>query len=558
MVHTDKGDEMTALTRRKFLASGTLGATALATSSIWMSPLFARPPRETVFRPYPHVQMPPLSFVYASDEHEDPFKSAIQATRDGIVVPAEFGGRKFSVNTRWYVEGFGYVWLAADNGGEYFTLPEIDASRPLNLNYEFARSRVMRNRKVMARYKAEGTEFSGEATHLVSIAEEFLNDAKKHLDSGERAAGLADKALRYALWGGETIELEHAAAGIRGFKQPRDAWFGCESRQFVWARSEEFVKRFTELWSFATVTHYVWDSWYELFEPTEGRYNWGIKDDIVNMLSENGITIQGRPLFWFHPTVTPDWLKGKNIDQLKSYVTKHTHDLVSHYGDKVLQWEVMNEYHDWANIHYHTPEQITEITRLALDTTKEVNPKVVRILNNAGPWAEYVARGRMARMDANRPLRSPRKFISDLLEAGVDFEVLGIQIYFPQRDLSDIARLLERLSVFGKPIYITEIGASSNFVAPNPSGAMNAPAGEPYAWHRHWDEELQADWLEQVYTMYYSRKNIKAINWYDFSDFRPFIVNGGLVREDCSTKQSFTRTKNLLAQWNKLPPGMKK
>jgi endo-1,4-beta-xylanase len=180
---------------------------------------------------------------------------------------------------------------------------------------------------------------------------------------------------------------------------------------------------------------------------------------------------------------------------------------------------------------------------------------VVRILNNCYPFGEYVARGRMGRTDATRPLRTVRKYLQDLLDAGVEFDVVGIQIYFPQRDLSDIARLLERLSQFKKPIYITEIGASSNLHAPNPSGARNQTEDEPYAWHREWDEDLQADWLEQVYTTYYSKPNIKAINWYDFSDFRPFIVNGGLVREDCSPKKSFFRLKNLLASWNRLPKG---
>ena len=73
-------------------------------------------------------------------------------------------------------------------------------------------------------------------------------------------------------------------------------WFGCETRQFVWAKHEDFTKRFAELFNFATITHYVWDTWYELFEPSEGVYNWGIKDNIVNWLMRNGITIQGRPL----------------------------------------------------------------------------------------------------------------------------------------------------------------------------------------------------------------------------------------------------------------------
>ena len=76
---------------------------------------------------------------------------------------------------------------------------------------------------------------------------------------------------------------------------------------------------------------------------------------------------------------------------------------------------------------------------------------------------------------------------------------------------------------------------------------------EPYQWHRRWDEDLQADWLEQVYNLYYSKQNIKCINWYDFSDFRPFIKNGGLVTEDSSPKRSFFRLQELLKSWGRLP-----
>ncbi|MEO8398884.1 MAG: 1,4-beta-xylanase, partial [Ignavibacteriaceae bacterium] len=201
----------------------------------------------------------------------------------------------------------------------------------------------------------------------------------------------------------------------------------------------------------------------------------------------------------------------------------------------------------------HTPEQITEIVRLACDKTKEANPKVKRILNNCCLWAEYAAIGRMARMDATRPLRSARKYTEDLINADVDFDVVGIQIYYPHRDLSDIVRMVERFEKFGKPIYITEIGATSGATSETVFNNSLKIQNEPYQWHRPWDEELQADWLEQVYTIYYSRPQIKAINWYDFSDFRPFIVNGGIVREDCSPKMAFDRLKGLLSSWNRLP-----
>ena len=216
---------------------------------------------------------------------------------------------------------------------------------------------------------------------------------------------------------------------------------------------------------------------------------------------------------------------------------------------------MVNEYHDWANIHNHTPEETTEITRLACEKTHEVDPRVTRIINNCCPWADYAPWGKMARQKepAGRSLRSPRRFMQDLTDAQVPYEVLGIQIYFPRRDLSDIVRLLERFETYGKPIYITEIGVTSYGINRQTVADPTKMADEPYEWHRYWDEELQADWLEQVYTLYYSRPAIKAVNWYDFSDFRPFIVNGGLVREDCSTKVAFDRMKQLLEKWNRLP-----
>ena len=131
--------------------------------------------------------------------------------------------------------------------------------------------------------------------------------------------GLFESEIR----AGEKIELEKARNDIARMSVPVKKSFGCESRQFVWAKSEPFIERFAELFNFATITHYVWDSWYELFEPREGRYNWGIKDDAVRWLAEHDITIEGRPLFWFHPTVTPEWLKNKSFADLKSYVEKH-------------------------------------------------------------------------------------------------------------------------------------------------------------------------------------------------------------------------------------------
>lgn len=547
---------MGSVSRRRFIKTGALGAAAAAAAPVLtgFEKVIPKLSGEMILKPYPNPWMPKMDFAYAADENDDPIKSGIKITTDGIVVPKDLGLEQFTINTRWFVDGFGYISLSADNGGEYYSKDDLNKGRRLNLNYEFARSRVTRNREVMKRYEKSGTVFSVEVKDLSALSESLLEDAGKKLSDGEKAAKLSDKALNYALWAGEKVELEYANSRIIKNKLRKGYGFGCETRQLVWVKSEEFQKQFVKLFNYATITHYIWDSWYELFEPREGHYNWGIKDDIANWLIENNITIEGRPIVWFNKYVTPDWLKQKNFGQLKKYVKKHAEDLVSHYGDKVLHWEVVNELHDWSNIFDLNPEQITEIVRLACDTTKEVNPKVVKILNNCYPWGEYVARGVMSGgMKATRPLRTTRKYLEDLINAGVDFDVVGIQIYFPDRDLSDIVRLLEKLEKFGKPVYITEIGATSGPNAQSIANGQFAFKNQPYEWHRQWDEELQADWLEQVFTIYYSRKGIDTACWYDFTDFRPYIPNGGLCLEDCTPKPSFNRFYNILNKWDQLP-----
>src|SRR3972149_3037207 len=106
---------MNRVTRRTFLRSGILGAAALAASPIvsLSSSFSIRATDKLTFRPHPDPQMPPLGFVYAADNLEDPFKSSIRAERDGIVFDDQSVDRRFSINAKWYVKEFGYLWLSA-------------------------------------------------------------------------------------------------------------------------------------------------------------------------------------------------------------------------------------------------------------------------------------------------------------------------------------------------------------------------------------------------------------------------------------------------------------
>ena len=73
---------------------------------------------------------------------------ATVVTRGGPDEPVRAAlAQRFGIDVRWNVEGFGYLFLTADNGGEHYTLPPDGRTQELNLNVELAKSRVHRNRR---------------------------------------------------------------------------------------------------------------------------------------------------------------------------------------------------------------------------------------------------------------------------------------------------------------------------------------------------------------------------------------------------------------------------
>lgn len=512
---------------------------------------------ELIFKPFfiqrgmgPHL----LDWAYASDREWDAFHSNIAVSNSGVKISDTEGHRKFSIEVRWNVENFGYIYITADNGGEYYQLPPKGKSKVLNLNFELARSRVFRNRRRLDSLTKDHWIPSKELQMYLDLSEDYFSEAAKKQFHAESCAVLSQKALEYALWASEKIELEKAEADIlRGGYRP-DFFIGCDARGYLQMDPDMFMERFIQVFNYATITHYLISSSYQDFESEEGQTQYNLRDAVFAELQRKKITVEGRPLLWFYRTTTPDWLRTKSYDELLRYVEKHTREVVSHYGDQMYAWEVVNEFHDWANEIQVTPEQSIEITRLACEVAKAIAPNVHRLINNCCPFAEYVQLKKWGELDAKYPQRTPHQFMRDLVTAGVDFTITGQQMYFPYRDLSDTILLIERMKEFGRPVQLTEVGASSG---PSEDSILSGRLGmpeEPYVWHRPWDEELQADWLEGLYTLAYSKPWIEAVNWYDFVDPYSFIKNGGLLRSPKGEpKAAYHRLTKLLSKWQTLP-----
>jgi GH35 family endo-1,4-beta-xylanase len=224
--------------------------------------------------------------------------------------------------------------------------------------------------------------------------------------------------------------------------------------------------------------------------------------------------------------------------------------VVGHYEGRIRCWEVANEAHDWADVLHLSHEELLDVTRLACDLTRRSSPEVRRLINTTDPFGTYAAGG--ARADGSqfkgRPW-TPYTYLRDLVRERVDFDLAGIQIYRPYRDLTDTVEMLERIEALGKPVFVTEIGVPSR---DDDLDTFSSDEAQRSA-HR-WDREQQADWAESMFTLLMSRPDVLGIAWYDLADQRPFLPGGGLLDRAWRPKPAYRRIERILAEAGRIPP----
>ena len=481
----------------------------------------------------PHIDV----FVYATDEKGDTFHSDIRLNAEGVCISDTEGRSKFGVNVRWNVEGYGYLFMRADNEGSFYRLPASGRIR-LDLAFELAKSRVATNQRRYEYFKNQGWRPSSECDAFISLSHEYLNDARKAGSDSHQCSLYSQSSLKYGLWASELIEVEFARYKIEHQGRRTDFLIGCDSRGFYQMNQELFLERFEELFNYATITHYLKGDITD-FEPEEGKKQFSERDKVLSELRRRHIVVEGRPLFWTHTWVTPDWLKTKKYPLILNYLEKHIREVLQHYGDEIVIWEVVNELHDWANELELDHKQTIELTKFACAVARDATPRVRLLINNCCPFAHYVQTGKWHEKNAKYPQRTPHQFVKQLIEADADFDIIGLQMYFTQQVFADFVQLFERYETFGKAVHLAEVGSPSIGVSQEfLDDEKEHFSTQPYEWHRHWDEELQADWLEYAFTYAYSRPWIEAANWYDFIDPYGFLKSGGLLRSPAGEKKA--------------------
>ena len=532
-------DRRMRTSRRTFLA-GTAAASGLAAVAPAALLEAAEAPGRFTIRAY-NPRGEPLSaaelgdiFLFEAGGDRNPLPHStreIAPGQWGIDAPKGLFG--FSNMTR--VEGFGTARLYADNGGQGYR-----PGQQVDLYREMAASRVAAIEAYQDKARAAGFKLPQTVGDRLEKARALLRQADAAGGDPKRASPLTMQALGESVWAGEEAVIAKSKQAIAQRGRRKGFLFGCNFFGYP-GQGEAYAKPFAALFNFATLPFY-WRG----FEPEKGRPNFAGVDAMLARLEQSELTAKGHPLCWFHEAGCPAWLEGKPFDVWRAEQERRITEIVARYRGRIKVYDVINEAHDWGNVPQFTQEQLLEMTRLAAEATGAADPQAVRVINNCCLFAEYTATSTTYRGKQPRPLRSPLQYLRAVIKAGVPFEAIGLQVYYPEHDLFEIARMLDRFAALGKPLHITELGVSSRADRDERSMVKDPTANR---WHAPWSETVQADWIEQFYTLCYAHPAIQAVTWWDFADTGHFWAHGGFLRPDLQPKQSYHRLQNLIRQW---------
>jgi len=537
--------------RREFLALATL-----ALSVPTLTSAFAETSREVQCLVYDAEgqPLPPSTFerFHLCDSLLRPFTVPFE-TASGQVRFTPPSDKSFRICMPLTVPGFGQVFVYADDSGPGYTAHSLSRANPLVLNYTFARDRMATVRRVEADCKQLGVDISPETQQRIDAAQASLTRAEAAGADRKTQVRASMESLHDSLWAGEMLVMARARTAITRRLPRKGFLFGCNGFGLA-SGYPETLNQFVALFNYTTIP--IYEGW---VEPEKGHPDYSLFEAALNTLMGTTIVPKGHPGIWLEPENTPKWLQNISYDETKQYCLEHVRQAISRYRHCVHIWDVVNEAHVQPEtdrgMRGFTREENVDLTVSALRTAHEADPTCFRIVNLTGTWADYYMGEHPAGTQwQRRPApwqQSPYDYLSMLRDAEAGYEAIGLQYYHSGRDMLEWERDLESFNHFGKPIHITEMGFPCS-IAPFPGQEKYAfwgggNGGEAMTWHNEFTETVQADWVESVYTIAYSKPWVEAISYWDFNG----KGHDGFVTTEGKPRESYHRLKSLLAKWRK-------
>ena len=294
---------------------------------------------------------------------------------------------------------------------------------------------------------------------------------------------------------------------------------------------------------------------YGSLEPSPGQFDWTWMDQGQNApaLLDHGFKLMGDLAFWLFRECPscyeycPQYQDTMSFAQLQSNFFEHMRTLAARYRGRIDLWAFSEQNLPQTNVLNLTWDQKIELTRSAVTGLKAGNPEAKTIIVSTGlPYDSHAEK--LENSAALAGAISFDEYINLLASRGITFDAIGLELYHagidstgygrPGLSMASLSRLLDRYAAYDKPIYIEEVQA--------PSVQYD---GSNW-WHRPWDEATQAEFLQEFYTIAFSKPLVQEIAWaYGVTDEETFIKSGGILDVNLKPKPAYFALKNLIASW---------
>ena len=320
-------------------------------------------------------------------------------------------------------------------------------------------------------------------------------------------------------------------------------------------KNRQYRDAFHRVCNQATLPFY----WRDL-EPEQGKprfakdspriYRRPAPDLCLEYCDEWGVTPKAHCLTYFN--FTPDWVNIGDVADQKKKLEERYRTCAERYADRIHGWEVINELlgvprYMEANAFYADDEVLEWNFRLA-EKYFPHNELIVNEATHVWGWAGDAQGGTFSYN------RSPYyNMIERGLKNGARIDTVGMQFHVFKKPEDERAchqslydprmlfMVMDRYAKLGKPLQITEI---------------TIPA---YTDDKE-DEAIQADLLEQLYSIWFSHGAVETITYWNLVDgyaaFAPQgdmthgenVFRAGLLRFDMSPKPAYERLYSLFEE----------
>jgi hypothetical protein len=427
-------------------------------------------------------------------------------------------------------------------------LPHRD--KPYNLNLELARHRLM---KIVQKQEDWNLfDFPRTDKFLLRFREtqDLLADALGKLEQPSEAAMLADQALALGVDLSEQLATFHADLLLN--RRRAAGQFG---KLVIGVRVDSEVQnqRYKDTTA-ANFDFVVVPMPWRLLQPEEGAFVTEPVDEWIEEMNRKRLPVVTGPLIHLAEPDVPDWMFiwEHDYDTLREMCYQYVQKVVTRYRKGVAVWNVVAGLN--ANRNFPLSfEQMVELTRLLVSQVKNMLPQARTIITVTQPFGEY---------HAKFPTTVPPMLYAEMVaQAGINFEGFGVELEMGiptdgsfTRDLFQLSCMLDRFSTLGRPVFLT-LGAPGRST-PDPGDTSSGKLDPSAAgrWHRPWDPDLQAEWIESVYHMALSKPFIEAVIWSNLADVNQTLPAGGLLDDMLQPKPAMRKVADLrekIQPWRK-------